>query len=870
MSLKKQDTIPPRVATKLLRWFLRDELQEEVIGDLKENFDYDLQARTRCRAKLNYWKQVFLYLRPFAIRKLKLAANLSIPMYRSFFRAAMQNMVKNKLHAFINISGLATGMAIAIIISLWIYDEVSYNIQFSNYERIGQAVQNITANGQVDTWSNVPWPLGNEIRQNYGTDFKYISMVSHVYPHTMEVGKEKYSKTGLYCEPAFHPMFDVELIKGTLSLNDPSTIMLSESTAKAYYGDSDPLGQIISMDGESFQVGAVYKDFPQRSRWKDVFFLAQWSKFLKVGGLEQMDDPWRPNAFEMYVMLADGADFKTASTRIKDARLKKVNPMLARKKPEIFLHPMPDWHLRAEFSNGIQTGGLIQYVWMFGIVGVFVLLMACINFMNLSTARSEKRAKEVGIRKAVGSYRSQLIAQFFIESILTVFFSLVLALLVTQLLIPVFNTIAEKNMSLPWGNPLVWAGIGGASIVIGLLAGSYPALYLSSIRPAGALKGMFKAGRSASLPRKVLVVVQFSVSAVMIIATSTVFLQVQHGKNRPLGYSVNGLVYVSGITREVHEHYDVIRKALIDNGSIMELTECLAPTTGSWGTSSRIDWDGKDPDLSVDFTMFEASYEYGKTIQWEILEGRDFSRDFPSDTSAVILNEAVAKYLGKKDVTGEIVRSRGIPYRVIGVVRNVVFGGPYDPVRPSLYFLNVSRLNFFTFRLNPEKPMAESVANIETAIKPHMKGEPFSYQFMDTDQAGKFGNEERVSTLANIFAALAIFISCLGIFGLSSFIAEQRTKEIGVRKVLGANLSQLWILLSKDFVVLVVISCFLAVPFAYWVLQSWLEGYQYRVALPWWVFIAASIGTLAITMLTISWHVIKVARVNPANTLKVE
>ncbi len=346
-------------------------------------------------------------------------------------------------------------------------------------------------------------------------------------------------------------------------------------------------------------------------------------------------------------------------------------------------------------------------------------------------------------------------------------------------------------------------------------------------------------------------------------------MQIQHGKDRPLGYNASGLVFFPGITPDVHQHYDA-RKELIDNGAIVELTECIAPTTGRWGTSSRIEWGGKDPDLSVDFTMFEASYDYGKTIQWEILEGRDFSRDFLSDTSAVILNEAVANFIGKKDVIGETITSRGVPYTVVGVVRDVVYGGPYDPVRPSLYFLNNRQLNFITVRLNPEKPTSESLAKVEAAIKPLMNGEPISYQFVDADQAGKFGNEERVSTLTSIFAALAIFISCLGIFGLSSFIAEQRTKEIGVRKILGADLSQLWALLSKDFIVLVIISCVLAVPFASWLLESWLEGYTYRVALPWWVFVAASGGTLAITMLTISWHVIKVARVNPASTLKTE
>jgi ABC-type antimicrobial peptide transport system permease subunit len=869
-ALKKQRPIPPRFATKVLLLFLRDDLQDEVVGDLKENFDYDLEAGTRFRAQLNYWKQVLLYLRPFAIRKVKGTTNFSTAMYRSYFRAAMQNMVKNKLHAFINVAGLATGISVALIISMWIYDEVSYNTNFTHYERIGRTFQNVTANGEVSTWPNVPWPLGNEVRQHYGSDFQYVSMVSQVHPHTMEVGSEKYSKTGLFCEPDFYTMFDVTLTKGTLPAKDPSTIMLSESTAKGFFGDRDPIGQMINMDGHSFLVGAVYLDFPKRSQWTEVFFIGQWSKYAVMSELEKMDDPWRANAFEMYVTLADGADFASASTHIKDARLKNLSAALAVKKPQLLLLPMRDWHLRTEFTDGKQTGGLIQYVWMFAIVGAFVLLMACINFMNLSTARSEKRAKEVGIRKAIGSYRSQLITQFFSESILTVFISLILALVMTHLLLPLFNSLAEKDMSLPWSDPWMWVGVVGASVVLGLFAGSYPALYLSAIRPVGALKGVFKAGKGASLPRKVLVVVQFSVSAMMIIGTTAVFLQLQHGKNRPLGYSMDGLVMIPGISKGVHDHYEVIRKSLIDQGAIVELTESIAPVTGSWGSSSRIDWSGKDPNLSIDFTIFEGSYEYGKTIQWELVRGRDFSRDFPSDSAAVILNEEAAKYLGKNNVIGETVRSRNVAYTVVGVVRDVVFAGPYNPVWPSLYFLNKDQMNFVTLRLNPEKPVSESLAAIEATIKPHMNGDPFSYEFVDTDQARKFGNEKRVSTLASIFAGLAIFISCLGIFGLSSFVAEQRTKEIGVRKVLGANLSQLWVLLSKDFIVLIIISCFLAVPIAYWMIQSWLEGYKYRVHLPWWIFLTATAGTLVITILTISWHVIKVARVSPASTLKIE
>jgi hypothetical protein len=367
-----------------------------------------------------------------------------------------------------------------------------------------------------------------------------------------------------------------------------------------------------------------------------------------------------------------------------------------------------------------------------------------------------------------------------------------------------------------------------------------------------------------------LVVLQFSVSLIMIIGTLTVSLQIRHGRNRPLGYDVNGLVYIPAITEEVHSHFDVIRETLVDEGSILDMTESESPAAAGSGTTSRIDWDGKDPDLSLDFSAFAGSVEYGKTIEWEILKGRDFSRDFPSDSTSVILNEAAAVYLDKEEIVGETLRYAGTPFTIIGVVQDVVFGNPYQPARPAVYFLSRNREYFAMFRLNPEKPVSESVATIEATVKPYMEGQPFSCQFVDAEQARKFGTEERVFKLATTFASLAVFISCLGIFGLSSFVAEQRTKEIGLRKVLGASHSQLWVLISKDFFVLVILSCLLASPLAYWALHSWLEGYAYRIALPWWIFVAASVGTLVITMLTVSWHTIKAASLNPATTLKVE
>lgn len=859
---------PPRKPLAFLRWFCREDYIEEIEGDLTEVFQKEYAFHPR-KANWKFAWRVIRYFRPEYLKSFKnqLTSN-ALGMYKSYFSTAIRNIVKNKMHATINILGLTIGMAVTIIISLWIYDEVSFNKQFVNHARIGQVIQNVINNNEVETWPNIPWPLGDEIRKNYGADFKYVSMASHNYEHTFTINHEKFSKSGMFVEPGFFSMIEIDLVSGTLPGNDPSSILLSESNAFSFFGSSDAIGKAITIDGSEFQISGVYKDFPERSQFGDVSFLGQWSRFVIIEDLEKMEDPWRPNGFQLFVMLNEQASFKAASLKIKDAKLKKVNEALARKKPELFIHPMDDWHLRDQFENGKLVGGLIQYVWMFGIVGVFVLLMACINFMNLSTARSEKRSKEVGIRKAIGSYRSQLIAQFFSESVITALIALLLSIGLAQLLIPLFNELAEKKMSLPYGNPGMWIGVVVASILIGLIAGSYPALYLSAIRPVGALKGSFKAGRP--LPRQVLVVVQFSISVMMLIGTATVFQQIKYGKMRPLGYNVSGLLSIPGIPREVHDHIDVIRKQLTDNGSIIAMSESVAPSTQSWASTSRIDWSGKDPNLPLDFNMFYGSLEYGKTIQWEILQGRDFSLDFPSDSSAVILNEAAAEYLNKENVVGETLLIRGEPTTIIGIVKNVVFGNPYEPVRPSLYFMSRQRQYFLMLRLNPEKPVAASVMNIEAAVKPHMNGEPYSYQFLDASQARKFGNEERVSTLVSIFAALAIFISCLGIFGLSSFVAEQRTKEIGIRKVMGASAASLWKLLSKDFVSLIVISCLVATPIAWYFLKNWLQNYEYRTPLTWQLFVFPAVGALFITLATISVQTIKAALMNPVKSLRSE
>lgn len=787
-------------------------------------------------------------------------------MYKSYFITAIRSMTKNKMHAMLNILGLSVGVTVAIVVTLWVSDEISHEKNFANYERIGRVIQNVTNNGEVQTWTNTPWPLADELRKNYSADFSHIAVSTWDDDTQIQADSIKFIKPGVFAEPGLARMLELKMIYGSIDVvDDPSSILLSKSTAVALFGDTDPIGkQLTLINLIEMKVGGVYEDIPANSDFTEVGFFAPWALYYERSGVKEMDDPWRPNAFATYVMLNDNATFADASERIRDAKMKKINEALQKKKPELFVHPMSEWHLKAEFENGKQTSGRMQYVILFSIVGVFVVFMACINFMNLSTAQSEKRAKEVGIRKAIGSLRAQLVSQFLSESILTVFISLFVALVLTVITLPFFNLISQKNMALPWSNVTWWVGGVAFTLLIGFIAGSYPALYLSSM-------GLGRAKKSNQSPilRKSLVTIQFTVSVVLMIGTAVVYLQIQHAKNRPLGYNSNGLVRASS-SKGIHDHLDVIRKELKDNGAIVEIAEAGSSVTSGYSSSSRFDWNGKDPNLSVDFGVNTASAEYGSTIGWTVIKGRDFSRDRVTDSSAMILNRAAADYMGLKDPIGEIVRWAGDPYEIIGVVDNMIVRSPYGEPPPSIYVQSRDELYVILFRLNPGKPAAESLAIIESVIKKHNPEQPFDYEFTDVAYARKFGDEERVGTLATTIACLAVFISCLGIFGLSSFNAEQRTKEIGVRKVLGATTYDLWRMMSKDFVLLVMISCLIAVPIAYVVLNSWLENFKYHTNVPVWTFFAATVTTLIITLVTVSWHTLNAAGANPVKSLKVE
>ncbi|WP_199563253.1 ABC transporter permease [Runella aurantiaca] len=875
---KPKSAIPPRWVTTLLRWWADPSTLEEVEGDLLELYSYWVQTAGKQKADWRYALSAVKLMRPFAKRKkindYPTTYIYSPTMIRNYFKIAFRNLLKYKGYSFINIFGLATGMAVAMLIGLWLWDELSYDKYHKNYNLIAKVMQRGIFNGDFGVGGHMPLPLGNELRTVYGTDFTHVIMSSWTNEHILAYGEKKFTKKGNYLSPEAPEMFSLNMLKGTRAgLKDPSSILLSESVALALFDDTDPIGKIIKIDNKlNVKVTGVYEDLPYNTDFRDMTFIAPWDLYVSTESWvkrAQDNAEWNNNSWQMLAQIAPNTDFKAINEKIKNVKIKHV-PEMATFKNEVFLHPMSQWHLYTGWDKTGEVDGRIQYVWLFGIIGIFVLLLACINFMNLSTARSEKRAKEVGIRKAVGSVRSQLISQFFSESLLVVALAFVVSLLLVLLSLPLFNEVADKKLSLLWENPVFWLAGVGFSLITGLIAGSYPALYLSSFQPVKVLKGTFRVGRFASVPRKVLVVVQFTVSVTLIIGTSIVFRQIQHAKNRPIGYDRNGLITVTMNTPELYRDYNVLRDALLASGGAIEMSTSSTAATNLNSHNGGFDWEGKDPNFKDSFGTIAVTHDFGKTVGWQFVQGRDFSRKFSTDSSGMVLNETAVRYMGLKNPVGKIMKWNGKPFQIVGVVKDMLMGSPFEPVYQTVFMMDYNWAGVINIKLNPALSAGESLKKIEAVFQKFNPGSPFDYKFSDQEYERKFLAEERIGQLASIFAALAIFISCLGLFGLASFVAEQRTKEIGIRKVLGATVTNLWGLLSKDFVLLVIISCLIAAPIAWYFLSDWLKKYEYRTEISWWIFVAAAAGALTITLLTVSFQAIKAALMNPVKSLKSE
>ena len=799
-------------------------------------------------------------------------------MIKNYFKIAFRNLLKNKVYSIINISGLAIGMAATILIGLWIFDELNYDSHFKKKDTIAQVFQHESANDIVDTGPAVPRPLEFALREEYADNFKHLIMSSWNFTRYISYGEKNINVPGYHMQDGAVDMLELNIIKGDRkSLKESNAIMLSQETAKTLFGSEDPIGKMVNINNDNpAKVSAIYEDLLDNNSFNGMKYLLSWKFFLATEEwAREAEDSWGNNSFQMFAQINENTTMEAVTAKIIDVKKRKSLDE-AEFNPQIFLHPMKNWYLRGDWENGVNTGGRIENVWLFGIIGTFILLLACINFINLSTARSEKRATEVGIRKSIGSQRRQLIFQFLTESFLIVCLAFIVALGIVLISLNGFNMLASKAIIFPWVNGLFWAFSMIFIIITAVLAGSYPALYLSSFNPVTVLKGTFKAGRYSSLPRKVLVIIQFTISVALIIGTLVVMNQIQYSKDRPAGYDKNGLVQIPVMSSEFLGKQDVMREQFIASGGAVNMTALSSPTTQVWSNRSGYTWEGKPEGFQEDLAYTSVHYNFVETLGLELIEGRGFSREFATDSNAVILNKTAVKYMELQNPIGKYIRDSDTedpdaPLKIIGVIDDMIVQSPYSPVKQAMYvFEGNNNISYYDLRLNPQNSISKNLELIETTFKTNFPNIPFEYQFVDEEYGKKFRSEERIASLAKVFTGLAIFISCLGLFGLASFVAEQRTKEIGVRKVLGASISQLWILLSKDFITLVIIALLIASPLAYYVMSGWLQKFPYRTSVGWDVFAIACIGALIITLITVSFQAIKAATTNPVKSLRTE
>ena len=794
-------------------------------------------------------------------------------MIKNYFKVAWRNLTRNKVYSFINIAGLAAGMAVAMIIGLWIYDEVTTNKHFKNYNSLYQVMMHQTFDGKRGSQTALPYPIGEELKAKY-PDLKAIAMCDWGGKHSLIYGEKKISKFGHYLGEEGVDMFSLKIISGDKTpLHDPYSIVLTDETARVLFGSEDPIGKMVKLDNATnLKVTAVVPKQPKNSSLAfDYLIPFQLQEALYDYIKLYHKTNWGNNSWQVYVQLNNNVNEKSVNAKIKDVVISHFTDenMLKSIKPEVFIHPMSKWRLYGDFENGKNTGGFIKYVRMFGILGLIVLLIACINFMNLSTARSEKRAKEVGVRKAVGSGRKELIRQFLSESLLIAGLAFLFALGLVAIALPFFNKLTQKDMSLQISNPLFWGIMIVFTVLTGLLAGSYPAFYLSSFNPVRVLKGNLKAGKNSSLPRKILVVAQFASSVILMIGTVVIYRQIQFGKNQPIGFNNKGLISVDW-SNDIAKNFDAFRQDLLNTGAVVSVCKSNSPPSEIYSNNNGWEWKNSQPvEKTVIFSTIATEYDYTKTMGIKLVDGRDFSRDF-ADSNSVIINQAAVKRMGLKNPVGEQLKWNGRPMTVVGVIPDIQMESPYRPISPLTIIYNKGWVGYVDVRMNPDMAASKVISLIKPVFDKYNPAFPFEYQFADEEYAKKFNYEELVGNLAAIIAILAVFISCLGLFGLASFTAEQRVKEIGVRKVLGASVFNLWQLLSKDFVILVLIACAIAIPVAYYSMNEWLKSYTNKITIGFDVFALAVASAVVITLITVSFQAIKAAVANPVKSLRTE
>lgn len=789
-------------------------------------------------------------------------------MFKNYFIITVRNLFKNGFYSFINITGLAIGITCSILILLWVSDEVSFDKFHPKADRLYQVWINAKFDGKINSWTSVPLPT-YEAMKTADNHIKRSAVTDWGGDHLITVNEEtRLIKKGYFASEEFLEMFEFPLIKGSAKqvLNDPSVVVITESTAKALFGNEDPINKVIRLDNENdVKVSGVLKDIPKNSSFQfDILIPWKYREKNSSWVRENMTN-WGNYSFQVFVELDNPVSEQNVAKSIKG--------MLAahgevETKNEFFIYPLLKWRLFSQFENGVETGGMNDYVQLFMIIAIFIIIIACINFMNLATARSERRAREVGIRKSVGSRRTELVLQFIGESTFIAFIAFAVAILAAQLVLPWYNDLVEKELSINYASSTFWIGATMMILLTGIISGSYPAFYLSSFQPVKVLKGKVSVGKGASTPRKVLVTLQFGFSILLIISTIVIYQQIQLVKNRELGYSQENLVTIS-YTNEVSKNFRNIKLDLLASGVVEAVTISNSSITNIT-SNNFLGWPGKPDDLRVIFTTIATEYDYTKTMGIKLLEGRDFSEDFKSDTSAIIINKAGLDLMNLKDPIGTELDLWGAKRKLIGVVDDVLMGDPFVPVKPMFMILNPGWIDALTIRLKKTNDLQASMATVQEVFEKHAPAYPFDYKFADVEFQKKFTTINLTSTLASLFAGLTVLITGLGLFGLAAFTAEQRTKEIGIRKVLGASVSSLVGLMSKDFSRLVIFSFVVSAPLAWWLMSMYLERYTIRTSIEWWVYPVTGMIALAFALSIVSTQALRAAHANPATSLRSE
>ncbi|MEM7371908.1 MAG: ABC transporter permease [Bacteroidota bacterium] len=864
---------PPRLAQRFLEWFIREDLAEEVLGDLEEQFLVVLEEQSLVKAKLNYWYQVLNYLRPFAIRAFKQTHIMPVAMYQHYVKISWRNLLRNKVYSILNISGLAVGMACSILIFLWIQHELSYDQFHPHAENIYRL--NAVAGGGEFKAAVSPAGMAEGLREEMPEIHSTLRLGGFDRRMAIfETEKEKYIEDDIFfADSNFLQFFDFPLIEGDkrTALYQPNGILLTESTAKKYFGDKEALGQTIMKDNQSpCIITGILADLPSHSH-------LQFSMILPLEMIAQTDPDLRNNVwdnfgFYSYIRFHEQAVNSPQKLKELVATIDKI--YLDRSEQEIVfqLQALTDIHLKSEQQFDVPGHGNMQYVQILFLVAIFILLVACINFMNLATARSAHRSKEIGLRKVVGAKRSQLISQFLSESLIVSFLSIIIAVGLVYVLLPSFNDLSGKTLSFSLTKGPVWMGLGIIGLFTGLLSGSYPALFLSKFKPVQVLKGkrMMKGGNRAF--RNGLVVTQFVVSLLMLIGTAVVYNQLHFIKNKHLGYDKSNLLYFP-LSTELRNDKTSLESALMQNPLTSDFS--LISELPAHLTSGALDlqWEGRDPNLQIVIPSIAVDDHFLEVFQIELLSGRGFSRSYSTDQSNFVVNETAVRLMGMtvENAVGKTISFQGQKGLIVGVVKDFHFKPLQYAIEPLILWWN----KFYTGNgyavvrapaRNTESTI-EALKSIHTQLNPAV---PLLYHFLDQDLDNQYEGEQQVGQICKLFAILAIFISCLGLYGLSAFMAEQRTKEIGIRKVLGANALGLVSLLSRDFFKLIAFALLLAIPIGWLLMREWLDGFAYRTEVSWWMLVGITLGLMLIAFLTVSHQVIKTALTNPVESLRSE